>query len=71
MRTILIDFDGSVTGDVGRILSWHNERIVDGVNIFAPDGIKFFEAPMDYDFYLYTFENGVFIRVDIIEEELN
>lgn len=62
MKTVLIDIDGSVSGEVGKVLSWHTK--------LEPNGVNIFEAPMDYDFHLYTFEDGVFTRVEIIEQEL-
>jgi hypothetical protein len=55
MKTILIDVDGSVSGVVGKALSWHTNLVPNGVNIF--------EIPADFDFVKYTYipnEDGTF-----------
>jgi len=55
MKTILIDIDGSVSGVVGKALSWHTNLVPNGINVF--------EIRADFDFQKYIYipnEDGTF-----------
>jgi len=69
MGTVLIDLSGILSGEVDKIMSWHQE--------VPADNISFFECPVDFSFekYNYTpqipgvFDPNGFILKPIIEEE--
>jgi len=68
MGTVLIDLDGSLSGEPNKIMSWHRN--------IEPDNVQFFQCPPDFSFdkYYYVpqtqgvFDLNGFVLKPIIED---
>jgi len=68
MATVLIDLDGSISGEIDKVMSWHRD--------IEADNISFFECPEDFSFDRYdyipqtqgVFDVNGFVLKPIIEE---